>query len=243
MKSNKPDKKASPARAMPATAAIATPNPTNSPNNPKPVASSTLPPSLLAVPLSALSPARPSPSPLSKQPASPPPRSPAAWAASAMSASAIASCGGVQAGSYIAIMQGIGATGTLSTGLTLGAAAAGGAVVGVAGLAGYGTYCLWKLAPEDGLVSMIEACSFFAGVLSNSAPPEIALIPHATLDLERRLSSGLWTILTKRERRPRTLRGDEKGEHLRTEGNYGEEVGGSEEEGTEGDGREPREEA
>jgi hypothetical protein len=63
------------------------------------------------------------------------------WAASAMSATAIASGGGVPAGCAVAVMQSIGALGVLPAGLAAAAALAGGAVLG---LAGYGSYLLWR---------------------------------------------------------------------------------------------------
>jgi hypothetical protein len=50
-------------------------------------------------------------------------------------------------------------------------------------------------------------------------------------------------FITKRERRPITLREEKKGEQLRTEGHYGERAEDWEEEESEGGGRELREEA
>ncbi len=50
-------------------------------------------------------------------------------------------------------------------------------------------------------------------------------------------------FITKRERRPITLKEEMKGEQLRTEGHYGERTGDWEEERSEGGGRELREEA
>ncbi len=48
---------------------------------------------------------------------------------------------------------------------------------------------------------------------------------------------------TKREWRPITLREEKKGEQIRTEGHYGERAEDWEDEGSEGGGRELREEA
>ncbi len=49
--------------------------------------------------------------------------------------------------------------------------------------------------------------------------------------------------MTKRERRPITLREEKKKEQIRTEAHYGERAEDWEEEGSEGGGRELREEA
>jgi hypothetical protein len=149
-KSNKPDKKASPVGALTATAAIATPNRTNYPDNPKPVAGSTLQPRRRCW--------------RTRRPDRRRRHRPSSrlhlrrhhdYHRRILGLRNVRlrhrrqrRGGGVQAGSCVAVMQGIGATGTLSTGLTLGAAAAGGRSPAGGG-GGPGNFLVYGLSPAQ----------------------------------------------------------------------------------------------